>query len=297
MELTDSYVINFPKPTGFDKKSLSLPPYPNKEEGIRELKKRFILNVLPIYEKISQNNPEKRVKNHVMRNLANVFFSRWEPGYNGKNGSFLKWAMRQLPDNLFSIKEFGENSYYEYNYLDYYSNCTFDPFFDIHSFYERHQYSKSTVGTKHFLSFIGIVDDIITKVLIGKGSSTPNVEITSPRGEILTISSEEEFNEACKSMGIYGSDCEDQVSLCLNSKLQTWGVNTASFLDCIPRSFKFSEDELELINKYLGGGEDSPVYTSLYLDQILSNLIFISLYVDTNFIITVENNNVKLIQS
>lgn len=294
MELTDSYVINFPKPVGFDNKSFS-PPFPSKEEGIRELYKRFILNVLPIYERISQDNPEKRVKNHVMRNLADIFYSRWEPEYNGKNGGFLKWSMRQFPDNLFSVKEFGENSHYEYNYLDYYSNCTFDPFFDIYSFYERHQYSK-TASPKHFLSFIGIVDDITTKVLIGKGSSTPNVEITSPRGEILTISSEEEFNEACKSMGIYGSDCEDQVSLCLNSKLKTWGVNTAGFLDCIPRSFKFSEDELELINKYLGGGEDSPVYTSLYLDQILSNLIFISLYVDTKFIITVENNNVKLIQ-
>lgn len=296
MELTDSYVINFPKPIGFDKKSLSLPPYPSSEEGISDLYRRFILNVLPIYEKISQNNPEKRVKNHVMRNLANMFFLRREPKYNGKNGSYLKWAMRQLPDNLFSVKEFEENSYYKYNYLDYYSNCTFDPFFDIHSFYERHQYSK-TDFPKHFLSFIGIVDDITTKILMGKGSSIPNVEITSPRGKILTISSEEEFNEVCKNMGIYDSDCENQVSLCLNSKLQTWGVNTASFLDCIPRSFKFSEDELELINKYLGGGEDSPVYTSLYLDQILSNLIFISLYVDTNFIITVENNNVKLIQS
>ena len=293
MELTDSYVINFPKPIGFDKKSLSSPPYPNKEEGIRDLKKRFISNVLPIYEKISQNNPGKRVKNHVMRNLANVFFSRWEPGYTGKNGSFLKWAMRQLPDNLFSVKEFGENSYYEYNYLDYYSNCTFDPFFDIYSFYERHQYSK-TASPKHFLSFIGIVDDITTKVLIGKGSSTPNVEITSPRGEILTISSEEEFNEVCNDME---SDFETQVCSCLYSKLQTWGFSTAGFLDCIPRSFKFSEEDLGMINKFLGGGEDSPVYTSLYLDQILSNLVAISLYIDTKFIITVENNNVKLIQS
>lgn len=297
MELTDSYVINFPKPIGFDKKSLSSPPYPREEEGIRDLKKKFILNVLPIYEKISQNSPEKRVKNHVMRNLANMFFTRWEPKYNGKNGGYLKWVMRQLPNNLFSVKEFSENSYYEYNYLDYYSNCTFDPFFDIHSFYERHQYSKATIGTKHFLSFIGIIDDITTKILIRKGSSTPNVEITSPRGEILTISSEEEFNEECESMGIYGGDCENQVSSCLTSKLQTWGFNTGRLLDRIPRSFKFSEDDLDKINRYLGGGEDSPVYTSLYLDQILSNLITISLYIDTKFIITVENNNVKLIQS
>lgn len=296
MELTDSYVINFPKPIGFDKKSLSSPPLPSKEEGIRELYKRFILNVLPIYEKISQNNPDKRVKNHVMRSLANVFVSRWEPEYNGKNSSYFKWAMRQLPDNLFSVKEFGENSHYEYNYLDYYSNCTFDPFFDIYSFYERHQYSKET-DTKHFLSFIGIVDDITTKVLIGKGSSTPNVEITSPRGEILTISSEEEFNEVCDGMGIYDGDCENQVNLCLNSKLQTWGFYTGRLRDCIPRSFRFSEDDLDLINKFLGGGEDSPVYTSLYLDQILSNLIALSLYIDTKFIIIVENNNVKLIQS
>ena len=297
MELTDSYVINFPKPIGFDKESLSSPPYPSNEVGIRDLYRRFISNVLPIYEKISQDNPEKRVKNHVMRNLANMFFLRREPEYNGKNGNYLKWAMRQLPDNLFSVKEFGENSYYRYNYLDYYSNCTFDPFFDIHSFYERHQYSKTAVGTKHFLSFIGIVDDITTKILMGKGSSIPNVEITSPRGNILTISSEEEFDEVCKSMGIRDGDCENQVSLCLNSKLQTWGFNTWEFLNNIPRSFKFSEDDLEMINKFLGGGEDSPVYTSLYLDQILSNLIAISLYIDTKFIITVENNNVKLIQS
>jgi len=292
MELTDSYVINFPKPDGFDNKSFS-PPFPSKEEGIRELYRRFILNVLPIYEKISQDNPEKRVKNHVMRNLADIFYSRWEPEYNGKNGGFLKWSMRQFPDNLFSVKEFGENSHYEYNYLDYYSNCIFDPFFDIHSFYERHQYSKAT-GTKHFLSFIGIVDDITTKILIREGSSTPNVEITSPKGEILTISSKEEFDEICK--GMCDMNCEAQTNLCLNSKLQTWGFNTGRFLDSIPRSFKFSEDDLELINKFLGGGEDSPVYTSLYLDRILSNLIAISLYIDTKFIITVENNNVKLIQ-
>lgn len=290
MELTDSYVINFPKPVGFDKGSS---PGVGKEEGIRELYKRFILNVLPLYDKISQNNPDKRVKNHVMRNLADIFYSRWEPEYTGKNGSFLTWVMRQLPDNLFSVNKFGDNLYYEYNYLDYYSTCTFDPFFDIHSFYERHQYSKAAFP-KHFLSFIGIVDDIITKVLIGKGSSTPNVEITSPRGKILTISSKEEFDEICKGMD--DSNCGNQVNLCLNSKLQTWGFHTSRFPDCIPRSFRFSEDDLKLINRFLGGGEDSPVYTSLYLDQILSNLISISLYIDTKFIITVENNNVKLVQ-